>query len=82
MVGFLEGEKVYVQKHIGTTIGIRIHSRWIEEPLRQNVENAGEDTAIARNALKAGRHARAGFPSNFPVARALFAGSFPTPTSG
>jgi chaperonin GroEL len=39
------------------TIGIRILSRAIEEPLRQIVENAGEDAAVVLNAVKAGKGA-------------------------
>ncbi len=37
------------------TVGIRILSRAIEEPLRQIVENAGEDAAVILNAVKAGK---------------------------
>ena len=58
------------------TVGIRILARAIEEPLRQIVENAGEDAAVVLNAVKAGkgaygynaahrrvrRHARRGHP--------------------
>jgi chaperonin GroEL len=37
------------------TVGIRILSRSIEEPLRQIVENAGEDAAVILNRVKEGR---------------------------
>jgi chaperonin GroEL len=37
------------------TVGIRILARSIEEPLRQIVENAGEDAAVVVNAVKAGK---------------------------
>jgi len=37
------------------TVGIRILARSIEEPLRQIVENAGEDAAVVLNAVKAGK---------------------------
>jgi chaperonin GroEL len=37
------------------TVGIRILSRSIEEPLRQIVENAGEDAAVILNKVKEGR---------------------------
>ena len=37
------------------TVGIRILTRAIEEPLRQIVENAGEDAAVVLNAVKAGK---------------------------
>src|SRR5687767_11693685 len=37
------------------TVGIRLLSRAIEEPLRQIVENAGEDAAVVLNAVKAGK---------------------------
>jgi len=37
------------------TVGIRILARSIEEPLRQIVENAGEDAAVILNAVKAGK---------------------------
>jgi len=39
------------------TVGIRILSRAIEEPLRQIVENAGEDAAVVLNAVRAGKAA-------------------------
>jgi chaperonin GroEL len=39
------------------TVGIRLLSRAIEEPLRQIVENAGEDAAVVLNAVKAGKSA-------------------------
>jgi chaperonin GroEL len=39
------------------TVGIRILGRSIEEPLRQIVENAGEDAAVVLNAVKAGKGA-------------------------
>jgi chaperonin GroEL len=37
------------------TVGIRILSRSIEEPLRQIVENAGEDAAVILNKVKEGK---------------------------
>jgi chaperonin GroEL len=39
------------------TVGIRILSRAIEEPLRQIVENAGEDAAVVLNNVKGGKGA-------------------------
>jgi chaperonin GroEL len=39
------------------TVGIRILARSIEEPLRQIVENAGEDAAVVLNQVKAGKGA-------------------------
>jgi chaperonin GroEL len=39
------------------TVGIRLLSRAIEEPLRQIVENAGEDAAVVLNAVKSGKGA-------------------------
>jgi chaperonin GroEL len=39
------------------TIGIRILARAIEEPLRNIVENAGEDAAVILNQVKAGKGA-------------------------
>ena len=39
------------------TIGIRILARSIEEPLRNIVENAGEDAAVILNQVKAGKGA-------------------------
>jgi chaperonin GroEL len=39
------------------TVGIRILARAVEEPLRQIVENAGEDAAVVLNAVKAGKGA-------------------------
>jgi len=38
-------------------VGIRILSRSIEEPLRQIVENAGEDAAVILNRVKEGKGA-------------------------
>jgi chaperonin GroEL len=37
------------------TVGVRILSRSIEEPLRQIVENAGEDAAVILNQVKSGK---------------------------
>ncbi len=39
------------------TVGIRLLARSLEEPLRQIVENAGEDAAVVLNAVKAGKGA-------------------------
>jgi chaperonin GroEL len=39
------------------TVGIRILSRSIEEPLRQIVMNAGEDAAVILNEVRAGKGA-------------------------
>jgi chaperonin GroEL len=39
------------------TVGIRILARSIEEPLRQIVENAGEDAAVVLNQVKTGKGA-------------------------
>ena len=39
------------------TVGIRILARSIEEPLRNIVENAGEDAAVILNQVKAGKGA-------------------------
>ncbi len=39
------------------TVGMRILGRSIEEPLRQIVDNAGEDAAVVLNAVKAGKGA-------------------------
>ncbi|HEX4649528.1 MAG TPA: chaperonin GroEL [Steroidobacteraceae bacterium] len=39
------------------TVGVRILSRAIEEPLRQIVENAGEDAAVVVNRVKEGKGA-------------------------
>jgi len=39
------------------TVGIRILSRSIEEPLRQIVDNAGEDAAVVLNRVKEGKGA-------------------------
>ena len=37
------------------TVGIRILARSVEEPLRQIVQNAGEDAAVVLNNVKAGK---------------------------
>jgi chaperonin GroEL len=42
-------------KNEDQTIGIRILSRSIEEPLRQIVDNAGEDAAVILNKVKEGK---------------------------
>ncbi len=39
------------------TVGIRLLARSLEEPLRQIVENAGEDPAVVLNAVRAGKGA-------------------------
>jgi chaperonin GroEL len=39
------------------TVGIRLLARSLEEPLRQIVENAGEDAAVVLNAVRAGKGA-------------------------
>src|SRR5690606_37609329 len=39
------------------TVGIRLLARVLEEPLRQIVENAGEDAAVVLNAVRAGKGA-------------------------
>jgi chaperonin GroEL len=39
------------------TVGIRLLARALEEPLRQIVENAGEDAAVVLNAVRAGKGA-------------------------
>jgi chaperonin GroEL len=39
------------------TVGVRILARSIEEPLRQIVDNAGEDAAVILNQVKAGKGA-------------------------
>jgi chaperonin GroEL len=39
------------------TVGVRILSRSIEEPLRQIVDNAGEDAAVVLNRVKEGKSA-------------------------
>ena len=39
------------------TVGIRLLARACEEPLRQIVENAGEDAAVVLNAVRAGKGA-------------------------
>jgi chaperonin GroEL len=44
-------------KNEDQTVGIRILTRSIEEPLRQIVENAGEDAAVVLNQVKAGKGA-------------------------
>jgi chaperonin GroEL len=44
-------------KNEDQTVGIRILTRAIEEPLRQIVENAGEDAAVILNKVKAGKGA-------------------------
>jgi chaperonin GroEL len=44
-------------KNEDQTVGIRILARSIEEPLRQIVENAGDDAAVILNNVKAGKGA-------------------------
>jgi chaperonin GroEL len=44
-------------KNEDQTVGIRLLARSLEEPLRQIVENAGEDAAVVLNAVRAGKGA-------------------------
>jgi chaperonin GroEL len=46
-----------INDELDQTVGIRLLARAIEEPLRQIVENAGEDAAVVLNAVKAGKGA-------------------------
>ena len=50
----MKEKKARVEDALHATVGIRILSRSIEEPLRQIVENASEDAAVVLNAVKAG----------------------------
>ena len=63
-------------------MGIRLLARSIEEPLRQIVENAGEDAAVVLNAVKAGkgrvRRALQTPPAGEPAGVGVPAGQAPT----
>jgi chaperonin GroEL len=57
LIRALKGLKDLVGANEDQTVGIRLLARAIEEPLRQIVENAGEDAAVVLNAVKAGKGA-------------------------
>jgi chaperonin GroEL len=54
LIRTLKGLKDLEGANEDQTVGIRLLARAIEEPLRQIVENAGEDAAVVLNAVKAG----------------------------
>jgi chaperonin GroEL len=55
LIRALKGIKDLVGANEDQTVGIRLLARAVEEPLRQIVENAGEDAAVVLNAVKAGK---------------------------
>jgi chaperonin GroEL len=57
LIRVLKALKDLEGKNEDQTVGIRLLARSIEEPLRQIVENAGEDAAVVLNAVKAGKGA-------------------------
>jgi chaperonin GroEL len=57
LIRTLKGLKDLEGANEDQTVGIRLLARAIEEPLRQIVENAGEDAAVVLNAVKAGKGA-------------------------
>ncbi|MEP7312090.1 MAG: chaperonin GroEL [Pseudomonadota bacterium] len=57
LIRALKGIKDLVGANEDQTVGIRLLARAVEEPLRQIVENAGEDAAVVLNAVKAGKGA-------------------------
>ena len=57
LIRSLKGLKDLEGANEDQTVGIRILARAIEEPLRQIVENAGEDAAVILNAVRAGKGA-------------------------
>jgi chaperonin GroEL len=57
LIRTLKGLKDLEGANEDQTVGIRLLARSIEEPLRQIVENAGEDAAVVLNAVKAGKGA-------------------------
>jgi chaperonin GroEL len=57
LIRALKGLKDLEGANEDQTVGIRLLARAIEEPLRQIVENAGEDAAVVLNAVKAGKGA-------------------------
>ena len=57
LIRTLKGLKDLTGANEDQTVGIRLLARAIEEPLRQIVENAGEDAAVVLNAVKAGKGA-------------------------
>jgi chaperonin GroEL len=57
LIRVLKGLKDLEGANEDQTVGIRLLARSIEEPLRQIVENAGEDAAVVLNAVKAGKGA-------------------------
>ncbi|MEO6079819.1 MAG: chaperonin GroEL [Steroidobacteraceae bacterium] len=57
LIRALKGLKDLTGANEDQTVGIRLLARSLEEPLRQIVENAGEDAAVVLNAVKAGKGA-------------------------
>ncbi|MFM1887203.1 MAG: molecular chaperone GroEL [Pseudomonadota bacterium] len=57
LIRALKGLKDLEGDNEDQTVGVRLLARAIEEPLRQIVENAGEDAAVVLNAVKAGKGA-------------------------
>jgi chaperonin GroEL len=57
LIRVLKALKDLEGKNEDQAVGIRLLARSIEEPLRQIVENAGEDAAVVLNAVKAGKGA-------------------------
>jgi chaperonin GroEL len=57
LIRALKGLKDLEGANEDQTVGIRLLARAIEEPLRQIVENAGEDAAVVLNQVKAGKGA-------------------------
>ncbi len=57
LIRTLKGLKDLEGANEDQTVGIRLLARALEEPLRQIVENAGEDAAVVLNAVKAGKGA-------------------------
>ncbi len=57
LIRALKGLKDLEGANEDQTVGIRLLARAIEEPLRQIVENAGEDAAVVLNNVKAGKGA-------------------------
>ena len=57
LIRTLKGLKDLEGANEDQTVGIRLLARALEEPLRQIVENAGEDAAVVLNTVRAGKGA-------------------------
>ncbi|MEO8315757.1 MAG: hypothetical protein ABI645_13305 [Pseudomonadota bacterium] len=70
LIRVLKGIKDLEGANEDQAVGIRLLARSLEEPLRQIVENAGEDAAVVLNAVRAGRTSFRACPRRLTIERA------------